>query len=153
MQWLARILVGSWRTREKHEPGEIAPHGGVGTGTATVRLGPGGRSLISDYTAVDPSGKFVSHGIMWWDRKAQAYQGVECYNRSASGCEIGLWHWEGTDLVSHGEGFREVFTQFTPTAHTFYLEDSAAGGVMNRSMTITFTRIEEPSTPIKEPRP
>lgn len=144
MQRLARALVGTWRTREKYEPGQTTPRGGVGAGTATVRLGPGGRFLISEYRALDPSGHFVSHSLMWWDEKAQAYRGVECYNRSAHGCEMGLWHWEAGDLVSHAEGFQETFAEFTAASHTFYMDELAVGGGVKRIMTITFTRIKGP---------
>jgi len=144
MQRLARTLVGGWRTQEKYEPGPTSPRGGVGAGTATVELGPGGRFLISEYTARDPAGQFISHSLMWWDDKAQAYRGVECYNRSPSGCEVGVWHWEGADLVSHGEGFQEAFTEMTPTSHTFYMDEVGVGGVRHRIMTITFTRSKGP---------
>ena len=143
MQRLATVLVGSWRTNEKHEPGQIAPTGGLGRGTATVRVGPGGRSLISDYTAVDPSGTFVGHSLMWWDGKAQAYRGVECYNRSGAGCELGLWRWEGPDLVSHEHGIKQVFTQFTPASHTYYMDGSRDHGALKRIMTIQFVRTNE----------
>ena len=140
MQRLAGFLLGNWSTSEKHEPGDIAPKGGLGRGSDKVRLGPGGMSLISNYESVDPSGKFLAHIVIWWDAKAQAYRGVECHNRSAAGCEIGLWRWEGNDLVSHEEGVREVFTTFTPTSHTFYMEASTDSGPMRRIMTISYTK-------------
>ena len=81
MQRLARLLVGSWGTNEKHEPGRIALKGGLGKGSERVDLGPGGMSLISDYRAVDPSGAFAAHTIMWWDAKEKAYHSLECTNR------------------------------------------------------------------------
>ena len=143
VQRLARVLVGSWRTQEQHEPGQIAPTGGRGQGAATVRLGPGARSLISDYTAVDPSGTFVSHSLMWWDSTAHAYRGVECYNRSPAGCEMGLWHWEGPDLVSHEDGITQVFTQFTRASYTYYMDGSSDHGALKRLMTIQFVRTNE----------
>lgn len=144
MHRLAKVLVGTWSTTEQHEPGDIAPRGGVGRGTVEVRLGPGGMSLITDYTAVDPSGTFRSHSIMWWDATEQAYHGVECYNRSRAGCEATLWRWDGTDLVSQEHGLKEVFTQFTPTSHTFYMDGSSDGGPVKRIMTIRFIRIKGP---------
>ncbi len=46
MERLRKMFVGRWRTSEKHEPGKIAPEGGTGNGSDTIRLGPGGMSLI-----------------------------------------------------------------------------------------------------------
>jgi hypothetical protein len=140
MNRLARLFVGSWTTNEQHEPGVIAPGGGFGKGAEKVALGPGGRSLVADYESVDPSGKFLSHGIMWWDATKQAYRGVECYNRSRAGCEMGLWRWEGKNLVSREQGIKEVWTDFTPTSHTFQMDASDDGGPMKRVMTIRYTK-------------
>src|SRR5712692_7515781 len=120
MQRLSRLFVGSWSTGEKHEPGAIAPKGGIGEGSENVALGPGGMSLISDYKASDPSGKFVAHTIMWWDAKEKAYRSLECHNRSAAGCETGLWRWAGNDLVLDQEGIKMGWTDLTPTSRTFY---------------------------------
>jgi hypothetical protein len=142
MQRLSRFFVGSWSTNEKHEPGAIAPNGGIGKGSEKVALGPGGMSLISDYKASDPSGKFDAHTIMWWDAKEQAYRSLECRNRSAAaGCEAGLWRWEGSDLVSEDEeGIKMGWTDFTPTSRSFYMDASTDGGPMKRVMTIKYTK-------------
>ena len=140
MHRLARLLVGIWSTNEKHEPGRIAPNGGLGRGSERVDLGPGGMSLIADYRSVDPSGKFAAHTVMWWDAKEQAYRSLECINRSADSCGMGLWRWEGIELVSHEEGLTEVFTEFTATSHTFYMDASTDGGPMKRVMTIKYTK-------------
>lgn len=141
MERLSRIFVGTWSTSEKHEPGRIAPKGGTGTGLDAVKLGPGGLSLVFDYKSSDPMGKFVAHGVIWWDAQEQGYKGLECTNRSPGGCEVGgLWKWEGNDLVSHEEGLKEVFTDITPTSRTFYMDASTDGGPMKRFMTIKYTK-------------
>ena len=142
IQKLGKLLVGSWRSIEKHEPGRIAPKGGSGKGSERVDLGPGGMSLISDYTAVDPSGKFAAHTILWWDTKEKAYRSVECTNRSTSGCEMGLWRWDGNDLVSHEDGIKMAMTDFTPTTYTFCMDASTDSGSMARVMTIKFTNTQ-----------
>ena len=142
IQRLGRLLVGGWRSIEKHEPGRIAPKGGSGRGSERVDLGPGGMSLISDYRAVDPEGKFAAHTIFWWDTKEKAYRNLECSNRSTGGCHMGLWRWDGNDLVSHEEGIKMAFTDFTPKTYTFYMDASTDGGAMARVMTIKFTKTE-----------
>ena len=141
MEKLSRVFVGTWSTSEKHEPGKIAPKGGVGKGTETDKLGPGGMSLVSDYKSSDPMGKFAAHGVIWWDAKEQAYKSLECQNRSPVGCEVGgTWKWEGNDLVLHEEGIKEVWTDITPTSRTFYMDASTEGGPMKRVMTIKYTK-------------
>lgn len=138
IQRLSRLLVGSWTTTEKHEPGDIAPHGGIGRGSERDYLGPGATSLIADYRSVDPSGDFVAHTVMWWDPKEQAYRSISCHNR-ASACGVRLWRWEGGNLVSREEGTRYVWTDWTPTSHTFYMEVSS-GRSIKRLMTIRYHR-------------
>lgn len=140
MQRLSRLFVGSWSTNEKHEPGGIVPKGGIGKGSEKVALGPGGMSLISDYRASDPKGKFWAHTILWWDAKEQAYRSLECRNRLAAGCETGLWRWEGNDLVSDKEGWMMGWTDFTPTSRSFYMDASTDGRPMKRVMTIIYTK-------------
>ncbi len=142
MQRLSTLFLGTWSTSEKHESGRIAPRGGVGLGTDTVRLGPGGMSLISDYRATDPMGRFLSHGILWWDAHEQGYRGVECQNRSPGGCDVGsIWKWEGKDLVAHEQGIKEVFTDLTPTSRTFYMDVSEDGSPLKRLMTIKYIKV------------
>ncbi len=150
MEKLSKMFVGFWSTSEKHEPWKIAPKGGTGKGSDTVRHGPGGMSLISDYKSTDPMGKFIAHGIIWWDAKEQGYKGVECQNRSPVGCEVGsIWKWEGNDLVSHEEGLKEAFTDITPTSHTFYMDASTDHGTMSRVMTIHYSKIAGTGAPAK----
>ncbi len=43
--------------------------GGSGTSTVTVKAGPGGNSLVSDYRSKEPMGSFAGHGIVYWDPK------------------------------------------------------------------------------------
>ena len=146
MEKLSKMFVGLWKTREKHEPGEITPKGGVGQGVETVRPGPGEMSLVYDYQASDPMGKFAAHGVLWWDVKERGYRNVECQNRSTTGCEVGLWRWEGRDLVSHNEGMKMAWTDITPTSRTFYM-DTADGGQMKRVMTIEYTKSVKTAKP------
>ena len=141
MEKLSKMFVGIWSTSEKHEPWKIAPEGGTGKGSDTVRLGPGGMSLISDYKASDPMGKFAAHGVIWWDAKEQGYKSLECQNRSPAGCEVGgTWKWEGNDLVLHEEGIKEAWTDITTTSRTFYMDASTESGPIKRVMTIRYIK-------------
>ncbi len=66
---------------------------------------------------------------------------MECQNRSETGCEIGVWHWNGNDLVSEEDGVKEAWTKITPTSRTFYMENATDSGQMKRLMTIEYTRV------------
>lgn len=140
IQRLGKLLLGSWSSNEKHEPSSIAPKGGRGQGSESVKLGPGGMSLFSDYRANDPAGKFIAHTIYWWDGKEKAYRNLECSNRSTHGCGMGLWRWDGNGLMLREEGFKMALTDFTDTTYTFYMDASTDGGPMARVMTIKFTK-------------
>ena len=83
-----KMFLGTWRTTEKHEPSPWMPKGATGKGTATYKLGPGGMSLIEDYRSTSSmGGKFMGHGVFWWDEKEKGYKSVWCDNMSPGGCE------------------------------------------------------------------
>ncbi len=149
IQKLIKMFSGTWIASEKMEPSEFAPQGGTGTGTDTVKAGPGGRSLVGDYRSKGSMGSFAGHGIIYWDPKRQAYSSVWCDSMTAEGCEVGATgKWEGNDLVFHSEGemmgkkvhSKQVYTDLQPDAYTFYIDSSIDGGPMKRSLTINYTR-------------
>jgi hypothetical protein len=83
-----KMFLGTWRTTEKHEPSPWMPKGATGKGTATYKLGPGGMALIEDYRSTSSmGGKFMGHGVIWWDEKETGYKSVWCDNMSPGGCE------------------------------------------------------------------
>ena len=59
-------LVGTWTSDEKFEASSFGP-GGTGTGTNTVRLGPGGFSVIMEQRSKGSMGSFIGHGVFTWD--------------------------------------------------------------------------------------
>jgi len=149
IQKLIKMLAGTWSASEKVEPSEFMPQGSSGSGTDTVKAGPGGNSLVSDYRSKGPMGSFSGHGIIYWDPKRQVYSSVWCDSMSPEGCEVGATgKWEGDNLVFNAEGemvgkkFRskQVYTDIKPDSYTFYIDSSMDGGPMKRFLTITYTR-------------
>src|SRR5207237_9401833 len=65
-----KMFAGTWTASQKIEPSEFMP-GGSGTGTDTVKAGPGGNSLLSDYRSKSAMGSFSGHGIIYWEPKRQ----------------------------------------------------------------------------------
>src|SRR3954462_14621095 len=51
MKRLSRAIGGRWQVEEKYETTPFTPQGGEGKGTATIHRGPGGLSLITNYSS------------------------------------------------------------------------------------------------------
>src|SRR5689334_21951304 len=105
MQKLTKMLAGTWSTAEKFEVNEMMPQGGKGSGTAVIKPGPGGLSLVEDYHSHGGLGSFSGHGVFWWDEKAKGYRSVWCDTMTPGGCAVanGLGSWEGDSLVFNDE--------------------------------------------------
>ncbi|HXE91565.1 MAG TPA: DUF1579 family protein [Terriglobales bacterium] len=147
MEKLARMMVGTWTSTEKHEPSPFNPAGGAGKGVFKVSLGPGGHSLIEQYNSRGAMGKFNGHGMTFWDPKARVFRGVWCDNMTA-GCEVSVGQWEGDNLVFLSEGEMEgkktklkmIYSGFKANGFDFGIDMSVAEAPMARTMTIKYTR-------------
>ncbi len=96
---LIKMFSGTWTTDEKIEPGAMAPKGGSSQGMATFRAGPGGNSLIEEYSSPHGLlGPFKGHGVTWWDAKEGAYKGTWCDSMTPD-CMVGGMKWEGDNIV------------------------------------------------------
>jgi hypothetical protein len=68
-------LVGTWRVEESYQPGGVlAPSGGMGNGTAVIKVGPGGLSLLADYKGQGLRGAVAAHGVIAYVRETDGYQ-------------------------------------------------------------------------------
>ena len=150
MEKMSKMLVGTWTTTETFEVSDMMPNGGKGTGTAVIKPGPGGLSLVEDYHGHSNMGAFVGHGVFWWDEKAQAFKDVWCDNMSPGGCATinGSGKWEGTDLVFNDEqemmgkkmAMKSVLTA-SGSSVTMTMSSSEDGGPMKKTMTIKYTKM------------
>ena len=105
MTKLIKTLSGNWTVTEKHEVNPMMPNGGEGKGTARIWAGPGGMSLIENYSSSGAMGSFKGMGTWWWDPKAQVYRGLWCDNMTPNGCDTsGSTKWEGDNLVGTTQG-------------------------------------------------
>jgi hypothetical protein len=150
IQKLAKTLVGTYNTKETHDPGPFMPNGGTGTGQAKYALGPGGFSIIETYQSKGAMGGFRGHGVMWYDAKAGGYRGVWCDNMSPA-CDVGgVTKWEGDKLVGTNDSemmgkkvsMRETISNFSPQGFKFDMEMSSEGSPMKHVMTIEYTKAE-----------
>src|SRR2546422_116936 len=68
-----RDMIGVWATDEKFEQTSFMP-AGTATGTNTVRLGPGGFSILMEQRSKSSMGPFAGHGVYTWDPNGNAYK-------------------------------------------------------------------------------
>lgn len=141
---LAELLAGERKTTEKFEVNEFLRNGATGSGVFSIRGGPGGNSVILDYTSQSTMGRYSSTRIIYWERKADRFLAFYCDSLQASGCgEAGTGTWEGQDLVfeSTSKGpsgpiqMRQRFSEISSRGFTFSL-DVVNQGKSERSLTI-----------------
>src|SRR6476660_7176306 len=118
-----RDLIGVWTSDEKFEPSPWMPSGGTGTGVNTVRLGPGGFSILMDQRSKSVMGSFTGHGVFTWDPNDRAYRFIWA-DSMMPGVTIETGNKEGDRLVLTGQvmmmgkkmGFKDVISDRTPTS-------------------------------------
>ena len=147
MDKLAKMMVGTWSSAEKHEPSPFNPAGGTGQGVFRVSLGPGGHSLVEQYNSRGSAGTFNGHGMTYWDPKDKVFRSVWCDNFTPT-CDVSVGQWEGDNLVFLSEGEMEgkktklkmIYSGFTADSYDFGVDMSQGAGPMARTMTIKYTR-------------
>ncbi len=151
MQKITRMFAGRWQTETKMAPSEFAPQGGTSKGMSIMRRGPGRLSLVEDMRSTGAMGRFVGHGIIWWDSKQGAYKGLFCDNWSPNGCEMtGMGNWDGDKLVFAGEteamgqkmSYRETYSDITADSFTFTMDSASGGGELKPILTIKYLRVK-----------
>lgn len=150
MNKLIKTLSGTWNVNEKHEPNPMMPNGGDGKGTAKIWAGPGGLSLMENYSSSGAMGSFKGMGTWWWDPKAQVFHGLWCDNMTPNGCDTsGSTKWEGDNLVGTMTGdmggqmmtMRFTYSDFKPDSFVMTMEMGPDASKMQKSMTVTYTKV------------
>ncbi|NII74868.1 hypothetical protein FHW84_003464 [Dyella sp. SG562] len=72
--------IGTWKVLMRTGPSESLPKGGVDNGVMVMKKGPGGFSIVQEFTSHGTSGDVVGQSYAWWDAKAKAYKSVWCDN-------------------------------------------------------------------------
>ena len=148
MEKLVKALAGNWSVAEHFEVNEMMPQGGSGTGSDTLKAGPGGFSLIGDYRLRTSMGNFTGHAVTYWDSKQQAYLSVWC-DSMAPDCENGaLGKWEGDNLVFTYSGEmggqkyskKQTFSEIKPDSFLFTMDFAMGGGETKPFLHIKHTR-------------
>ncbi len=150
-----RALVGIWNTELTFEQTPMMP-AGTSTGTNTVRLGPGGFTVLLEERSKGSLGTSSGHGVLTWDPKENAYK-TYWSDSMTPGVTISTGHKEGENIVYTSEvmmggkkmSIRDVVSDRTPTSYTLteFMND---GSGEKKSMTIKFTKQEASATPPKK---
>ena len=114
-----KLLVGTWSYTETYAKGAS------GTGTYSAQLGPGGYSLIIDFTTHMATGDEIGHAILTWDPKERVYKQYAVGN-DFPGCAIFTGKREGEVLNFYGEfetprgkmTLKNTYTEWTPKSIT-----------------------------------
>ncbi|MBI3281284.1 MAG: DUF1579 family protein [Acidobacteria bacterium] len=142
-------MAGTWTVDETHEPSPWNPKGGKGKGTATMRVGPGGHSVILDYRSQSgPSANMWGHGIFTWDPAQKIYKNV-WFDAFTPGVSIATGQKQGDRFVYIGEfeiggkkiRYKDVVSDRTPASFTVtsYMID---GTSEKRMVTLKHTRVK-----------
>ena len=155
MARLAKALLGDWDTTEEMVRGQFFPDGGARTGHVRARLASGGYTLIYDVHSDGSAGTFDGFLAIWWDRKAQLYYFLACFNNPNSPCRMrGTGHWDGGSFVNDYDftvngkktPWRDTFT-FTPDSYTLIAAVDTGDGTMKPVITTNATRSSKAALP------
>ena len=72
--------VGTWQVVIRTVPGRSSPNGGTDKGVMTIKKGPGGFSIVQDFSSRGSGGYTVGQSYTWWDTRAKTYKSVWCDN-------------------------------------------------------------------------
>ena len=97
------FLLGTWDFKTTYEKTSFYPKGGDGTGGSQARLGPGGFSLLINFSSLSgPEGQITGHEVLTWDPKVGAYKDY-VFGSNFPGCFTRTGRWDGSDLVLTGD--------------------------------------------------
>jgi hypothetical protein len=95
------MMLGTWTIKVKYEPSPEMPKGEEAFGREVWRVGPGGNSIIEEYSESNTKGGYTEFAIAWWDEKEQGQRFLACNNEDMPACELSrsVAKWEGDSLI------------------------------------------------------
>ena len=148
IQKLAKLFLGEFDVEGKILDENWAPGGDEGSGTETVKAGPGDFSVISDAQMKwSKLGPMTGHGVIWWNDAKKAYLALWC--DSWGSCEsAGEGKWSGEALVFEGPMMmgpqqvtvRQTYKGFSDKGYFWTMEASYGEGKWVPEMSLRYTR-------------
>jgi Protein of unknown function (DUF1579) len=156
MKKLAHLIGGRWQVEEKYELSPFTPQGGEAKGTDMVHRGPGGLSVVSNYSSSGTLGENHGVGITTWSADEGIYKQFWVDNFDAAG-QFWTGKWEGESLVftytqKMGDQqfhWKESFSGFSNDNFTVTFDVGPSENDLKRCMTFKFTRIARQSAGVR----
>ena len=147
MERINKLFGGRWNTAEKFDPSEMMPQGGEGNGTESFRPGPGGFSMISEYSSVGPMGQYTGHGIIFWAAPEHAYH-FYWFDSAKPEFSTLICTWVGDNLVAVGTEnvlgkkmiTRHTFSEIKSDSFVYTIEMGPTSSSLKRVMTINYSK-------------
>ena len=143
-----KLLMGSFSVEERHPAGAMGPAGG-GKGVCHTTMGPGGFTLVIDYTATTGVMKGMKgHGLLGWDAEVKAYK--QFWTDSNGPMMVqSMGDWDGDRLVMKSEGTmmgkaykeQDVYSDITAKGFKLDIQMSMGDVPMQSVMTLTYHRM------------
>jgi hypothetical protein len=148
MRRLSHLIGGHWLVEEKYEVTAITPQGGEAKGSEIVHRGPGGLSIVVNYSSAGTMGETRGEGIFTWSPADNAYK-LFWVDDGAPGGELWLGKWEDESLVfssTQKMGERSIFWKqtlgsFSDQGFTMTFDFGASENDLKRLMSLRFTRM------------
>ena len=150
LQRAIALFEGTWTISETYPASPDYPAGAAGTGTATWRRGPDGKSLFHEYHAAIGGKSVDGYGAFWWDAKENRIREVWCMTGLPDGCTVSTTdiRWRGSDLVltesyeNNGQQRRteEIFSDISATSYRQTIKDGLATGELKPYLVAKATR-------------
>ena len=143
-----QLLIGSFRVDEHIEASAWGP-ASLGAGFSHIKAGPGGFSLLVDYTTLSGAMHGLKgHGVLGWDDNAKTYKEVWTDSMSPA-IAVSTGAWEGDSLVMRSEGSmmgkpykeEDVFSAISQEGFTLTISMAIDGAPMAKMMTLNHHRL------------
>lgn len=144
-----KSMVGTWQVGETMEASPMGP-GGKGHGISHVTSGPGGLSIIINYSSTSGHMKgYRGLGVVAWDGEAKVYKQVWTDNMAPM-IMVSTGNWEGDKLVMDSEGTmmgkpfkgHDTLSGIGTDTFTLISEMSMDGSPMAKVMTLVHKRVK-----------
>jgi hypothetical protein len=135
--------IGQWQVTIHTLPGAGSPQGGIDHGTMTIKPGPGGYSVVQDFSSHGDSGDEIGQSYTWWDIPSKSYKSVWCDNQQ--GCtefttviEGSSWSTELDGVADGKKVHTAIHASMTPDHNCIHEEVTASyDGSAPRTETIS----------------
>jgi hypothetical protein len=147
LKQLSEVIGGSWNTVVTYEPTPASPKGGTGAGSESVRVGPGGQSLIIETSSKSNSGEFRGLGVITRSKPNEGYKLHWFTSASPHASEfIGKWHgqsvvFDGREWVGEQEmASRHSITNIKQNSFDYAIDMGPSPDKLRRTATLRFTK-------------